>query len=183
MCKLYSLWPICKMQWSLVLASLVILFLVMPCGNVLADETSEAGKSTSELKTTAGDGALGAGLEETKKRHKPGANNQSTTSETSAKAPSPVYVTSRELGVDSQFTCGDLHDSSSDLGGLLHCGSANQICVAADVVSADGEGYLASETVRVDTRSGTASEELLGFECQQRGGESSSMRPTPSSSP
>lgn len=84
--------------------------------------------------------------------------------------PPPVYVTSRELGVDSQFTCGDLHDSSSDLGGLLHCGGANRICVAADAVSADGEGYLASETVRVDTRSGTASEELLGFECQQRGG-------------
>lgn len=83
--------------------------------------------------------------------------------------PPPVYVTSRELGVDSRFDCSDLY-TESELWDTMACGVGNQICQVADRVSGDGEGYLASESVRIDTRSPQVQEELLGFDCQQRGG-------------
>ncbi|HEX7351052.1 hypothetical protein [Brachybacterium sp.] len=86
-----------------------------------------------------------------------------------AKPPPPVYVTSRELGVDSRFECSDLH-AESELWETMACGVSNQICQLADRASGDGEGYLASESVRIDTRSPQVQEELLGFDCQQRGG-------------
>ena len=82
--------------------------------------------------------------------------------------PPPVYVTSRELGVDSKYTCSDLH-GEEDYGGGVACGISNLACSVADTLADEGDGYLASEQVRIDNRSGRSSEELLGFDCQQRG--------------
>lgn len=94
---------------------------------------------------------------------KPGAGSGSD-----AEEPPPVYVTSRELGVDSKYTCSDLH-GEEDYGGGVACGISNLACSVADTLADEGDGYLASEQVRIDNRSGRSSEELLGFDCQQRG--------------
>lgn len=96
-----------------------------------------------------------------------GADEASTSSDV-AGGPAPVYVTSRELGVDSKYTCSDLH-GEEDYGGGVACGISNLACSVADTLADEGDGYLASEQVRIDNRSGQSSEELLGFDCQQRG--------------
>lgn len=96
-----------------------------------------------------------------------GADEASTSSDV-AGGPAPVYVTSRELGVDSKYTCSDLHGEEDYSGGVA-CGISNLACSVADTLADEGDGYLASEQVRIDNRSGRSSEELLGFDCQQRG--------------
>lgn len=85
------------------------------------------------------------------------------------KAPPPVYITSRELGMNSRFSCIDLFEES-ETSRAAGCGIATQTCRMFDLIASDGEGFVASETVQIDTRSGQASEELLGFDCQRRGG-------------
>lgn len=85
------------------------------------------------------------------------------------KGPPPVYITSRELGMNSRFSCIDLFEES-ETSSAAGCGIATQTCQMLDLIASDGEGFVASETVQIDTRSGQSSEELLGFDCQRRGG-------------
>lgn len=74
----------------------------------------------------AGDSSLDGAASAAHEIAFPASDDRGSTAD--AQEPPPFYVTSRELGVDSRFTCGDLCDSS-DLGELLHCGGANQIGV------------------------------------------------------
>lgn len=79
---------------------------------------------------------------------------------------SSEYITSRELGLNSKFECTDLPQSSNRFQGLA-CGVGNIACIASDIVAPEGEGYVATETVRVDTENNE--EDLLGFDCLERG--------------
>lgn len=82
--------------------------------------------------------------------------------------PPPVYVTSRELGVNSKYTCQDLPGAADDQWAVMGCGIGNFACTAQDLGAPEGEGYVASESVRIDTR--VDEESLLGFDCTTRGG-------------
>ena len=100
----------------------------------------------------------------------PGQNDGDGENEGSQAPPqSDVYVTSRELGVDSKYRCGD-HPEGDDVGWAAACTIDNLRCQVQDMVAEEGEGYLATEQVRIDNRSGNASEELLDFDCRRRGG-------------
>ena len=80
-----------------------------------------------------------------------------------------VYIASRELGVDSKYTCEDLPEGE-DPYWAVGCSLNNYRCQIADVLDTEGAGYLATEQVRIDNRSGKFSEELLDFDCRRRGG-------------
>lgn len=84
---------------------------------------------------------------------------------------SEIYIASRELGADSKYRCEDLPEGDDEYW-AAGCSIKNFSCQVADMVADEGEGYIATEQVRIDNRSGTSSEELLGFDCQQRAGTS-----------
>lgn len=91
----------------------------------------------------------------------------SSGSERSPKKPArpDVYVASRELGVDSKYECADLYDDPSEISLTPVCVASNFVCTARDQAE-DGNGYAATETVKVDSQSN--SETLLGFDCNER---------------
>jgi hypothetical protein len=152
------------------LVAVMIVFMLAPGMNAQAEGPSQEEQPASNVEAGVRDGALGAGLEdieeffddtETGSSGKSGAQGSS--------GPRPVYVTSRELGVDSRFECSDLY-AGSEVWDTMWCGVSNLTCRTADRAAAEGDGFIASETVRIDTRTEQLSEELLGFDCQQRGG-------------
>lgn len=130
--------------------------------------TSVISSAHAEVLVDSGDSALDALAKEAANLVNPEAPGIGASSPESDNGPPPVYVTSRELGVDSKYTCSDLHGEEQS-GDAVACGIRNVACRTADAISDEGDGYLASEQVRIDNRSGQSSEELLGFDCRQRG--------------
>lgn len=80
---------------------------------------------------------------------------------------SDVFVTSRELSNRSRHSCADLSDSEFD---SARCQVDNIVCIVRDAASGDGDGFVATEVLRVDNRPGRESETLLDYECRARGG-------------
>lgn len=124
---------------------------------------SEAAESPT---ATIGNGTIETGVTSVEKRLLGGSDGDNEALGKSGNR-LPVYVTSRVLGTNSKYTCEDLPENGDAPVGAV-CNLSNMGCGLMDIVAPDGEGYLTSERVRVDTRAD--SEELLGFDCTARGG-------------
>lgn len=127
----------------------------------------------AEIVVDSGEAAMDALAEEAANTQVPGAPAQNggggVNGDSQPPPQSDVYIASRELGVDSKYRCGD-HAEGDDVGWAAACTIGNLSCQVQDMVAEEGEGYLATERVRIDNRSGNASEELLDFDCRRRGG-------------
>lgn len=136
------------------LTGLVILLLGMVIGGVPANATPEFGTNGSQI--------LGAHLLNVSK-HRVGA----TGGDEGSRSRPEVYVTSRELSSSSRHSCSELSESDFD---NTRCQVDNIVCIVRDAASPDGDGFIATEVLHVDTRSGQESETLLDYECRARGG-------------
>ncbi|WP_299300272.1 PKD domain-containing protein [uncultured Brachybacterium sp.] len=148
---------------------LVGLLVISPFTGARAEGRGTKEPAGANVETVTENGSIGASIQDIETLLDAGADGSAETAESSGGAPPPVYITSRELGMNSRFSCIDLFEES-ETSSAAGCGIATQTCQMLDLIASDGEGFVASETVQIDTRSGQSSEELLGFDCQRRGG-------------
>lgn len=164
-------------SWLLLGISFLMIVTVVPIANAEpvklqpfpAVEGADNGSGgDGGISSVVDDGALGVGRSLAESDLKYGLAGGGGEPSSSSNGVTPdVYVTSRALGTNSKYTCEDLPEDGDASAGTI-CNLTNMGCGLMDTVSSDGEGYLTSERVRVDTQAD--SEELLGFDCTARGG-------------
>ncbi|WP_226832128.1 PKD domain-containing protein [Brachybacterium sp. FME24] len=136
-------------------------------GESISESTSKAAPD-SAVTPTVEDNEVGIGLSDIEDIVGYGNSKNSSNGRSGASTGGrpDEYVTSRELGVNSKFECSDLPPDSNRFRELA-CGVGNMACTLSDILAPEGEGYVPTETVRIDTVNDE--EDLLGFNCLERG--------------